>query len=447
MDPDPDATNMIMQILVLVVLTLINAFFAGAEMALVSVNKTKISNLAEDGNKKAQQILKLLGEPTKLLSTIQVAITLSGFFASASAATGISAHLAKALEFLKIPYTSQISFVLVTVILSFFTLVYGELVPKRVALQKAETFSMFCVGTVVLVSKGASPFIRLLTFVTNITLKIFGMNAENLEERVSKEEIQSMIEQGKEQGVFNNIEHDMINSIFEFDNKLAREIMTPRINVFAIDISEPKEEYFDELFEMKYSRIPVYEEEVDNIVGVLYIKDILREAKRVGFEHIDIGKILHEPYLVPENKNIDELFREMQHEKKYFAILINEYGEFSGVVTIEDLVEEVMGDIADEYDENGPQINKIDDYTYLIDGLVSVDDINDRFDLEIDSEYYDTISGFMIDELGFIPKDGDTRRIKYKNLVFELVSVKEKRIDKIKLYFPQEEEPPADIEE
>jgi putative hemolysin len=333
--------------------------------------------LAEEGNKKAKQILNLLNEPTKLLSTIQVAITLSGFFASATAATGLSEKMADSLAFLHISYTQQISFVLVTVLLSFFTLVYGELVPKRIALQKAEWFSMFSVGIVIFVSKVASPFIKLLTFFTNLTLKILGMKAENLEERISKEEIQSMIEQGKEQGVFNNIEHDMINSIFEFDNKLAREIMTPRINVFAIDISEPKEEYFEELFKTKYSRIPVYEEEIDNIIGVLNIKDLLREARRVGFDQVDIKSILNKPYLVPESKNIDELFKEMQYQKKYFAILINEYGEFSGVVTIEDLVEEVMGDIEDEYDKKGPQIKKLDDNTYLIDGLVTIDQIND----------------------------------------------------------------------
>lgn len=439
MDPDPDATNMIMQILILVVLTMINAFFAGAEMALVSVNKSKMTMLAESGKKKAQLILKLLDEPTKFLSTIQVAITLSGFFASASAATGISQRLAESLAFMNIPYTEQISFVLVTVILSFFTLVYGELVPKRVALQKAETFSMFSVNTIVFVAKLASPFIKLLTFSTNLTLKIFGMKSENLEELVSREEIKSLVEQGKEQGVFNNIEQEMINSIFEFDNKLAREIMTPRIKVFAIDISEPREEYFEELFEMKYSRIPVYEEDIDNIIGVLYIKDLLREAKRVGFDEIDIRSILHKPYLVPESKNIDELFREMQHLKKYFAILINEYGEFSGVVTIEDLVEEVMGDIEDEYDKSGPQIAKIDDYTYLIEGLVSIDEINNKLDLEIDTDISDTVSGLIIDELGYIPMEASNEKVEYDDLIFELVSVKEKRIDKLKLYLPKEE--------
>lgn len=439
MDSDPDGTNIIAQILILAALTLVNAFFAGAEMALVSVNKSKVLMLAEKGNKKAILILKLLDEPTKFLSTIQVAITLSGFFASASAATGISGTMAKSLEFLDFPYTGPVCFVLVTIILSYFTLVYGELVPKRIALQKAETLSMFAVKPIILVSKVASPFIKLLTFSTNVTLKIFGMKAENLEEEISKEEIKSMVDQGREQGVFNTIEQEMINSIFEFDNKLAREIMTPRIHVFSIDITESRAEIFDKLFKVNYSRIPVYEGEIDNIIGVLYVKDLLKEAKKVGFDHVDIRSILHKPYLVPESKNIDELFKEMQHQKKYFAMLINEYGEFSGVVSIEDLVEEIMGDIEDEYDKKGPQITKIDNVTYLVDGLVTVDELNSKLSLEIESENYDTISGLLIDIIGAIPMENDKRKIEVGDLVFELLSVKEKRIDKLKLYLPDYE--------
>jgi putative hemolysin len=437
---DPDGENIVGQIVVLIGLTLVNAFFAGAEMATVSVNKNKINMLAEEGNKKARLILTLLEEPTKFLSTIQVAITLSGFFASASAATGISKVMAEQLAFLKIPYTNQISFVSVTIILSYFTLVFGELVPKRIALQKAEVFSMFAIRPIAFVSKIASPFIRFLTFSTNITLKLLGMKSENLEEEISKEEIKSLVEQGKEQGVFNKIEQEIINSIFEFDDKLAREIMTPRINVFAIDITEPIEEYIEELFTVTYSRIPVYEEEIDNIIGVLYIKDFFREARKVGYENVDIRSILHKPYLVPESKNIDELFKEMQHQKKYFAILIDEYGEFSGIVSIEDLVEEIMGDIEDEYDKNGPQIVEIDASTYLIDGLITVDEINSKLNLEIESENYDTISGLLIDTMGAIPKEDDTRKIELEGLVFELVCVKEKRIDKVKLYLPKKEE-------
>jgi len=447
MDPEPDANSILMQLFILLILTLINAFFAGAEMALVSVNKSRLSILQEDGNKKAGQILKLLEEPTKLLSTIQVAITLSGFFASASAATGLSKPLGTALDLIHIPYSSQVAFILVTVVLSFTTLVFGELVPKRVALQKSEKFSMAAVGTILLVSNIASPFVKLLTLVTNATLRIFGMNAENLEERISKEEIQTMIEQGKEQGVFNNIEHEMINSIFEFDNKLAKEIMTPRINVFAIDITDSKDIYFNDLFEKKYSRIPVYENEVDNIIGVLYLKDLLVEARRVGFDQVDIRALLHEAYMVPERKNIDELFRQMQRDRKYFAILINEYGEFSGVVTIEDLVEEIMGDIEDEYDDNGPQIIKIDATSYLIDGFVAVDDINNRFHVEIDSENYDTISGFIVDYLGYIPKEDEHASFTYQEMIFEVVSMKEKRIEKLKLTLTPEKQNWLTIEE
>lgn len=437
MDSDPGGDNIFIQIIILIALTLVNAFFAGAEMATVSVNKNKITMLAEKGNKKANLILQLLEEPTKFLSTIQVAITLSGFFASASAATGISKKLADSLAYFNFAYTEQISLVVVTIVLSYFTLVFGELVPKRIALQKAEFFSMFCIKPVMAISKIASPFIKFLTLSTNVTLKLVGMKSENLEEEISKEEIKSLVEQGKEQGVFNKIEQEMINSIFEFDDKLAREIMTPRINVFAIDIEEPAESFIDELCKVTYSRIPVYEGKIDNIIGVLYIKDFFRAARKNGFENVDIRSILHKPYLVPENKNIDELFREMQHKKKYFAVLINEYGEFSGVVTIEDLVEEIMGDIEDEYDKNSPQITKIDDYTYLVDGLVTVDEINSKLNLEIESENYDTISGLIIETIGTIPHEDDFRKITLDELVFELVSVKEKRIDKLKLYLPK----------
>jgi len=438
MDTDPETNNILIQLVVILVLMLINAFFAGAEMALVSVNKSRLNMLSEEGNKKAKLIQKLLNEPTRFLSTIQVAITLSGFFASASAATGISKSLASSLEHLNIPYTEQISFVFVTVLLSFITLVYGELVPKRIALQKAESFSMFAVPIVVMVSKIAAPFVKLLTMSTNLTLKLIGMKAENLEEMISREEIQSMVAMGMEQGVFNDIEHEMINSIIEFDDKLAREIMTPRINVFAIDVSKPREEYFDGIFEKKFSRIPVYEEDIDNIVGVLYIKDLLREAKKNGFDNIDIRKILHKPYLVPDTKNIDELFKEMQHLKKYFAVLINEYGEFSGIVTIEDLVEEVMGDIEDEYDRNTPGIIKIDEHTALLEGLVSVDDINSKFDLDLDTETADTISGLVIDRLGYIPVKGEHITVLVDGIKIDILSVSGKRIDKLKIHLPEE---------
>lgn len=428
------------QIIILIILTMVNAFFACAEMAMVSVNKNKIKKMAEEGKKSAKLVLQFLEEPTKFLSTIQVAITLAGFFSSASAASGLSDPLGTWLSKHSIPYGEQVALVSVTLILSYFTLVFGELVPKRVALQKPEAISMFCVKPIKIVAKIAYPFIQLLTFSTNIVTMPFGMKEGNTEEILSREELKSLVNEGQVQGVLNKKEKEMINSIMEFDEKSAKEIMTPRINVFAIDISAPKEEFLDELLNTKYTRIPVYEEDIDNIVGMLYIKDFLKTAVKSGYKNVDIRSIMKKPFLVPESKIIKDLFKELQQSKKQIAVLIDEYGGFAGIVTMEDLVEEVMGDIEDEYDPVSYKIKKVDDSTYLIDGLTSIDELNNKLDLNLYSENYDTISGFLIDRLGTIPQENDDRTIELDNLVFKLESVKHKRIDKVKLYIGKEEE-------
>ncbi|HBJ77891.1 MAG: hemolysin family protein [Fusobacterium varium] len=434
MDELPGATNIISQLLFLLILTIANAFFAGAEMATVSVNKNKIKIFAEDGNKNALLLQELLKEPTRFLSTIQVAITLSGFLASASAATSFSYPLSVIMTKLGIPYGETIAIVLVTIILSFFTLVFGELVPKRIALQKAETISLFTVKPILFISKLTSPFIKFLSLSTNFILQILGMKAENLEENISKEEIKSMIEAGQANGIFNETEKEMINSIFEFDDILASEIMIPRTDVYSIKIDVPINEYLDELLATKHSRIPVYEEDIDNIIGILYIKDLILEARNKGFENIDIRSILHKPYLVPESKNIDTLFKEMQKSKKYIAILIDEYGGFSGIVTMEDLVEEVMGNIDDEYDDSEPKLEKIDNHTYLIDGLYSIDNLIENLDINIISKNHNTISGYLINLLGEIPDDTFlNKEIKVNNIIFKIKNIKENRIDKIEL--------------
>ncbi len=430
---DPDGSNILMQLLFLAFLTAVNAFFAAAEMAMVSVNTNKINMLADDNNKKAKVLQKLLKEPTKFLSTIQVAITLSSFFASASAATGISKRFAYFLENIHVPYSGQIAMIVVTIVLSYFTLVFAELVPKRVALQKAENISLAIVGPVNMVSKVASPFVKLLSVSTSLVLRILGMHNENIEERVSEEEIRSLIETGQENGVFNEYEKDMIESIFEFDDKVAREIMTSRTNVYAIDINEPLVDYIDELLASRHSRIPVYDDEIDNIIGILYVKDFIIEAKKVGFENVNIRGILHKPYFVPESKYIDELFKELQRTKKYIAVLIDEYGGFAGIVTVEDLVEEVMGSIDDTGDEEEPQIEKIDNQTFLLKGLVTIYDLNDELDLDISSDNHDTISGFLMDMIGYIPDEGDKRDIVLDNLTFKIEEIRDKRIERVRL--------------
>ena len=399
-----------------------------------------MKRIADNGNKNAVLVLKLLEEPTKFLSTIQVAITLAGFFSSAAAATGLSEPLALWLQKYNIPYSGQISLIAVTLILSYFTLVFGELVPKRIALQKTETISLFAVKPILAISKAASPFIKLLSFSTNMVMRLFGSKMTVTEDILSREEIKSLIEEGQVQGVFNENEREMIDSIIEFDDKIAKEIMTPKINIYAINILQPMSEYIDQLLETKYSRIPVYEDDIDNVIGILYYKDFIREVIRKGYENVDIRSILIKPYLVPDSKNIYELFKELQHSKNHIAILIDEYGGFSGIVTMEDLVEEVMGDIDDEYDDDTPKIKKIDNSTYIIDGLLTIDELNDSLDLDISSENYDTISGLLIDTMGEIPTEGDDRTIEIDNMVFKIESVKKKRIEKIKLYIGSRED-------
>ena len=332
MDAGPES-SITLQLILIVVLTLINAYFAASEMAIVSVNKNKIRRLSEEGNKKAKLVEKLLDQPTNFLSTIQVAITLAGFFNSASAATGISVSLANLLKVWSIPYADTIAVVLITILISF-TLIFGELVPKRIALQKAEWYSMFCAKPILIISKIAGPFIKILSWSTKFVLRLFGMDDENVEESLSREEIRSMVESGQETGVFNEIETDMITNIFEFDDSLALNVMTPRTDVYCIDINDPLSENIDQMMSMQYTRIPVYDDSIDNIIGILNMKDFAIEARQVGFDNVDIRKLLRKPYFVLETKNIDDLFKELQEDRQHIAILVDEYGGFSGIVMI-----------------------------------------------------------------------------------------------------------------
>lgn len=414
---------------------MINAFFSASEMAIVSLNKNKIKVLAEEGNKNAILIERLLQEPTKFLSTVQVGITLASFFSSASAATGISNVFGNSLETLNIPYAHEISLIVVTIILSYITLVFGELLPKRLALQNSQKIAMYAVKPIMLISKITIPFVKLLSISTNFLIRLFNVNSKNLEEKVSKEEIKSLVDVGQEHGVINETEKDMINSIFEFDDKLAKEVMTPRTNVYMINIDDCANTYLNSLLNEKYSRIPIFQENIDNIIGILYMKDFLCEAYKVGFDNVNLRNILHTPYFVPEMKNIDELFKELQISRKHMAILIDEYGGFSGIVTIEDLIEEVMGDIGDEFDDEEILLKNISKNTFLASGLISINELNEKLHINLDSESddYDTLGGFIIKLIGYIPKKDDDCIVNYKNIIFKIKEVNKKRIVKVEI--------------
>ena len=433
--------SLLLQIVIIIILTGINAFFSSAEMAIVSLNKNKLKILIEDGNKKAILLDNLLQEPSKFLSTIQVGITLAGFFASASAATGLSQYLSGALQPLNIPYSNQISMILITFLLSYITLVFGELIPKRIALRNSEEIALSSIGVVVFISRLFSPFVKFLTFSTNLVLTILKMKEDNIEEKVSKEELRSLVEVGKEHGVINEAEQEMIENIIEFDEKIAREIMIPRTKVFLIDKNISIHELFENKEIGKYSRIPVYENEADNIVGVLLTKDLMMEAYKKGFDNIKVADLLQEAYFVPETKNVNELFNEMQLEKKHITILIDEYGGFSGIVTLEDLIEEVMGNIADEFDDEDLSIRQLSRNKYLINGEVSLNDLNDNFNFELESKYYDTLSGILIENLGYIPEDNENiEPITINGVVFKPQRVKNKKIEKVIMTFDKDQQ-------
>ena len=339
------------QIILLAVLIAVNAYFAAAEMAIVSVNKNRIRTIAQEGNRKAEALLKLIDDPNKFLSAIQVVITLAGFLTSAEAAVSFSDDMGVFLESFGIPYGQEISVVIVTLILSFFTLVFGELFPKRLAMLHADASALGVVKPILFISAVFKPFVWLLSITVTIMLKICRQRTDVTYVEYSEDDIVSMLEAGQESGELKEEGKKMITGVFAFDDMLAYEVMTPRTDVFSIDINAPTEEYIDELMELRYSRIPVYEDDSDNIIGILYIKDYLIKAREDGFDNVDFRSILRKPYFVPETKKIDSLFFELQTTKQHIAILIDEYGGFSGIVTMEDIIEEVMGDIDDEYDK------------------------------------------------------------------------------------------------
>ena len=420
------------QIILLLVLISINAYFAAAEMAIVSVNKNRIRSLAQEGNKKAQALASLIDEPNKFLSSIQVVITLAGFLTSAEAAVSFSDDVGAWLEHAGVPYGTEISVVLVTLILAFFTLILGELLPKRLAMLHADKISMGVVKPILFISVIFKPFVWLLSITVTLILKLLRQRTDVTSVEYSEDDVVSMLEAGQESGELKEEGKKMITSIFAFDDLLAYEVMTPRTDVFSIDINAPTEDYIDELMELRYSRIPVYEDDSDNIIGILYIKDYLIKAREAGFDNVDFGSILRKPYFVPETKNIDSLFFELQTTKQHIAILIDEYGGFSGIVTMEDIIEEVMGDIDDEYDEVEPEIQKVADDTYIVDGSMDLDDIDEELGIDLESENSETIGGFIIDILGEIPDENDTgREIEYENCRFRIDSVRDRRIEKI----------------
>jgi putative hemolysin len=430
--------SLITGILFLIVLIALNAFFAASEIALISLNDNKIRMMAEDGDKKARILTNLLGEPSRFLATIQIGITLAGFLASAFASENFSDPLVSLLIKLGVPVSASllktIAVILITIILSYFTLVLGELVPKRIAMNKAEKIAWFAASPLYILSKITSPFVKMLTASMNVFVRLLGVdpNAEN--EQVTEEEIRMMVDVGEEKGAIHETEKLMINNIFEFNNKTVSEVMTHRTDIAALPIEASLTEVIAFINHEKYSRIPVYEENIDNIVGVLQSKYLFQYlTNNSNSETFHLRDVIREPYYVPDSKRTDELFKELQQNKTHLAVIIDEYGGTAGIVTLEDLIEEIVGNIFDEDDEVELEFEKIDENTYMINGATSLDAVQDYLDVELPIEEYETLSGFLVGQLGRIPGRDDKPSVEFNGLMFKVEAVDEKRIAIVKV--------------
>lgn len=423
-----------MQLLIVILLILLNAFFAATEIAFISLNDAKIEKMAEDGNKKAKKIQDMLVNPSKFLATIQIGITLAGFLSSAFAAESFAVMLAptlvKIMPSISFNAWRNIAIVLVTIILSFFSLVFGELVPKRIAMKNSEKWAFFSIGVVRFINKVMSPFVNFLTFSTNLVSKIFGV-PEKIENTVTEEEIRMMVDVGGEKGTIDKTEKEMINNIFEFDDKTVSEIMIPRTDVYALDADMTIAKFLENLPEnFLYSRIPIYEKNIDNIIGVVYLKDVVLANKSGNAKLKTLAK---EAYMVPETNLVNEVFDGLRKNHKQIAIVVDEYGGTSGIVTMEDILEEIVGEIYDEYDIVDKDYKKINGNTWILSGNMPLFEVEGLLLIEIAETEADTLSGFLVDYMGKVPEQGDKgTEIIMDKVTYTILEVENKHISKVK---------------
>lgn len=444
---DADPATILLKLFILLILILVNAFFAMSEIAIISLNDNKIEKMAEEGNKKAKQVLKLTKDSSSFLSTIQIGVTLAGFLTSATASQSFAVMLTEKLgetsvvNVIPLGVISVLSTILITIIMSYFSLVLGELAPKKIAMQKPEKISFAVVPVLLFVNKITKPFVKLLSASTNGVVRLFGLDPNADEEVVTEEEIRMMVDVGQEKGVIEDSQKEMINNIFEFDDMDVADIMTHRTDVECVDIEEPLSEVVKSSIENGYSRIPVFEEDQDNIVGIVYVKDLLKYVGSNLPKSKSIKDFMREAYYVPETKQCSELLNELLEKHIQMAVVVDEYGGTAGIVTLEDIIEAIVGNIQDEYDNEDEEISKINETTFTIDGITDIEEVEEQLKIKIPDGDYDTLGGFIISILGYLPKDGEESVAEFENIKFTVLNVEERRIGKVRVEIMPIEEP------
>ena len=421
------------QILVLIGLTLLEGFFVAAEIALVSIRRSRIDQLVEEGSGSARRVRRLLDDPGRFLAVSQLGLTVIGFFASAYAAVSLTEGLQDLLESAGMSEgnAQAVALIVVTVILALFTIVFAELVPKTLALAHPERFALTLSRPIDFLARILGPVVRILTGVTRAITRILGSEVSS-DAEITAEELRLIVERGGEQGVLEAEEEQMINAVIELGDRRVHEVMVPRVSIFGIRADATFEEAIDVVIEEGHSRIPVYEESIDEVVGILYAKDLLPYLKSDAAPRPSLRTLLRPPVLVPESMTIDDLLHELQRRKVHIAIVLDEYGGTAGLVTIEDLLEEIVGEIQDEYDVEEPMVVRLSDDQARIDGRADVDELRELFDIQLeleDEEEYDTIGGLLYHRIGGVPSPGD--RIEVDGLTLTVESTDGRRVGKV----------------
>ena len=431
---DPGSQTIYLQLFILFLLTLFNAFFSASEMALVSLNRSRVEQKAAEGEKKFVRLLTVLENPNNFLSTIQVGITFISILSGASLANDLGAVFAKWMGNSATAQTA--GYWLALAMLTFVSIVLGELYPKRIAMNMKENLAVVTAPVIIFLGKIVSPFVWLLSAATNLISRITPMNFDDADEQMTRDEIEYILT--KSEQTLDAEEIEMLQGIFSLDELMAREVMVPRTDAFMIDIEDNTQENIQAILKESFSRIPVYDGDKDNIIGLIHTKKILAESFTNGFDQLNIRRIMQEPLFVPETIFVDDLLKSFRNTQNQMAILLDEYGGVSGIVTLEDLLEEIVGEIDDETDKTEIFVREIAENTFIVQGSMTLNDFNEHFDLDLSSDDVDTIAGFYLTGLGTIPSQDEKEAYELDNNGFHIVMVNDKvkngRVTKLKVF-------------
>jgi putative hemolysin len=420
-------------LLIILFLIVVNGFFAASEFALISLRRSRLRHLAKSGSSSAKKIQKLLDEPERFLSTIQIGVTLMGTLGAAIGGVLAVKHLKPVflevqVEFIRTA-AEPIAVAAVVGLITYATIVIGELVPKTLAIKHAEKIAFFTATPVDLLSKLLSPLIRVLTSSSNIVLRLFRLDRVQEPGFISEDEVKYLIREGRKRGVFEPSEEDLIHSVFKFTDTMVKEVMIPRTEIAAVDSGSNIDTILRTMNEKGFSRLPVYSETIDNVIGVAYLKDLL--SLHIENKPFQLERVIRKPYIVPPNKNVSVLLREMREKRIHLALVGDEYGGTDGLVTMEDLIEEIVGDIHDEKEKELREIDEIAANRFIIDGRTDIGKVNERLGVTLPEDEFETIGGFVLGLFGRLPAEGD--QVRYRDLMFTVLRLRKNRISRIRV--------------